>query len=175
MITENNYKLDVVITHDHDSEEEEQPLMLYADVYDHDYYDEGLSLEMKMEETNNKKERTTLADLFSADSEELDNIININQLKKKRLINIVNNMKDDADDHVIDKMMTLKSSKKSGHSFAKLHKARPPIHKLHRLMRRMMKRKIHPAELGGLNNQFPTNYCKVAAADITESVSLLSS
>ncbi|KAL8062956.1 hypothetical protein ABFX02_02G179900 [Erythranthe guttata] len=172
MITENNnYKLDVVITHD--SEEEEQPL-LYA-VYDHhDYCDEGL-LEMKMEESQphdlhtNKKERTTLADLFSADSE-LDNIININinELKKKRLqaATIVNNMKE-ADDHVIDKMM---SNIDLPFANYKLDKARP-IHKLHRLMRRMMKRKIHPAEIngGGL-----TNYSKLAA-DFTESASLLSS
>ncbi|KAL7158966.1 hypothetical protein ABFS83_02G178300 [Erythranthe nasuta] len=172
IITENDYKSD---EESEDEEEEEQPL-LYA-VYDHHDYYEGL-MEMKMEEQaardlyTNKKERTTLADLFSADSE-LDNIINLNisELKKKRLAATINvkNMKE-ADDHVIDKMMTtLKSSKKSGHSFPNLDKARP-IHKLHRLMRRMMKRKIHPAEInGGL-----TNYSKLAA-DFTESASLLSS
>ncbi|KAI3444370.1 hypothetical protein Pfo_001035 [Paulownia fortunei] len=145
-----------------DDDDEVNPLV-YA-VYAHDY--EGL-LEMKMEGNrvsskdefefdamikNAKKERTTLAELFSADSEEL---------QKKQPINKGEIIKE-------------KSNYKQRLSFAKklIGQDARPIHKLHRLMRRMLKRKIHP-DLG-LNKHNPINSKVVAKkCDTSESASLL--
>ncbi|KAI3449300.1 hypothetical protein Pfo_005965 [Paulownia fortunei] len=127
-----------------ENEEEVNPLVFAS--YAHDF--EGL-MGMKMERSNNreefefeyvmmekrKKERITLADLFSADSEEL---------QKKQPIN---------KGEIIKEKAAKCSSSKHGVSFGKklvVEDARP-IHKLHQLLRRMLKRKIHP-DLAPLNS-----------------------
>ncbi|KAL7232957.1 hypothetical protein ACSBR1_016749 [Camellia fascicularis] len=90
--------------------------------------------ELEDEKRNKKRERTTLADLFSADSDDLKNA-------KRDRSKIKPESKKKADDDV--------HGKKKGLSFAKKliprvgHDTRP-IKKLHQLMRRMLKRKIHP-------------------------------
>ncbi|XP_073148115.1 protein TILLER ANGLE CONTROL 1 [Henckelia pumila] len=169
-----------VLEDDEDEEEESNPLV-YA-VYAHDYkallqqYDPAADyikmngnkdfehVMMMMEENDRdvdmKKDRITLADLFSADNWDADYDDQKKQSKKK-----------------LHELMEEKaSSKKHGRlAFAKKlllagdSKDARPIHKLHRLVRRMLKRKIHP-ELG-LVNKLEVNESNIPKAN--ESVPLL--
>lgn len=174
----------------YDEEEDSNPLV-YA-VYAHEYeallqqYDPAADY-IKMNGTNDfdhvmmvmkendrdvdvdmKKERITLADLFSADHwDAYDDELQKKQNKKK----LQELMKEKA------------SSKKHGHgrlAFAKKlllaggtgdSKDARPIHKLHRLVRRMLKRKIHP-ELGLLDKEVNESNIKYIPK-VNESVPLL--
>ncbi|PIN05999.1 hypothetical protein CDL12_21459 [Handroanthus impetiginosus] len=154
-----------------DEEEEVNPLMYAA--YAHDY---GELLEMKMEEKrvtlkdkyefdemmNPKKVRTTLAELFSADSEEMQNK---KKKKKKQPINKGQIIKE-------------KSNYKHGLSLAKklinIGDDARPVHKLHRLVRRMLQRKIHPdLGLNYKHNQINSKVVVQKCETSCESASLL--
>lgn len=176
----------------YEEEEEEEANPLVYEAYAHDYeallqqydpaadyiningnknFDHVLMLTKENDpvvDVDMKKERITLADLFSADHWEADDdLLQKNQNKKK----LQELMKEDA------------SSKKHGHgrlAFAKKlllaggagnSKDARPIHKLHRLVRRMLKRKIHP-ELGLLNKEVNESNIKYIPK-VNESVPLL--
>ncbi|XP_073024746.1 protein TILLER ANGLE CONTROL 1-like isoform X1 [Primulina eburnea] len=174
----------------YDEEEEANP-QVYA-VYAHDYealiqqYDPASDyikmngnkdfdqVVMVMKENDRdvdvdmKKERITLADLFSADHWDADDDKLQKKKNKKKLQEL---MKEKA------------SSKKHGYgrlAFAKKlllaggtgdSKNARPIHKLHRLVRRMLKRKIHP-ELGLLDKEVNESNIKYIPK-VNESVPLL--
>lgn len=176
----------------YEEEEEEEANPLVYEAYAHDYeallqqydpaadyiningnknFDHVLMLTKENDpvvDVDMKKERITLADLFSSDHWEADDdLLQKNQNKKK----LQELMKEDA------------SSKKHGHgrlAFAKKlllaggagdSKDARPIHKLHRLVRRMLKRKIHP-ELGLLNKEVNESNIKYIPK-VNESVPLL--
>ncbi|KAK4411543.1 hypothetical protein Sango_0227300 [Sesamum angolense] len=149
-----DYHITSDYSEDEDEDQEEVNPLVYAaynnnyvhddddDDDDHDY--EGLMETINPTTTTTvspkdemKKERITLAELFYADSEE-------DQLQKKR--QVATSHKPAAQISIKDKSSS-SYSYKHGLSFAKKligdQDARP-IHKLHRLIGRMLKRKIHP-------------------------------
>lgn len=117
---------------------------------DEEYLDEYMAAMMNMKmKSSSKRERTTLAELFSADSDDYysDEII---KMQKKQ-----------AQEEMAMKQKA--SGGKNGKlSFAKKiigdQDARPAIHKLNRLMRRMLKRKIHPSDMEGVNVAHPADH-----------------
>ncbi|KAG8391975.1 hypothetical protein BUALT_Bualt01G0243300 [Buddleja alternifolia] len=178
---EESEKEQLAIENATDSEEEEEeaedgeenPLIYAAYKHDYDYDYEDL-LEMKMEEDdrkrvsgkhdefefefeNTKKGRTTLAELFSADSE-------LDQVQKDGDEAI--NKEGGAEMMIKDKSKLSFAKKLIGEDHAR------PIHKLNRLIRRMLKRKIHPDI--GLNKHNSINSKVVATKyENSESASLL--
>lgn len=107
-----------------------------------------------------KKERITLAELFSADSE-------MKLLQKKKL-------GDQKLGEVVMNKDNKHNSNKHGFSFAKKligDKDARPIQKLHRLMRMMLKRKIHPDEV--VNKQNGGKSSNICSQTSTETASLL--
>ncbi|OMP08641.1 hypothetical protein COLO4_06259 [Corchorus olitorius] len=114
------------------------------------------------------RRRTTLADLFSEDSD----------IKKKP--------SDTLEFNSINSCKKPSLRTKNGLSFAKklipqVGEDSRPMKKLHQMMRRMLKRKIHP-ELEGKSNKFEGQLAKSSLKDVlsaskkyeaTESVSLL--
>ncbi|PIN13337.1 hypothetical protein CDL12_14042 [Handroanthus impetiginosus] len=147
---------EVEVNDEREVEEEANPLDVYAAAYAHEFErlvegrkrvaDEESEFEFKFEfeyvllEKTTKKARTTLADLFSADAEELQKkqeeeeepISKLGETTKEKLPN--------------------NYCKQQGFSFGKklmVDEARP-IHKLHQLVRRMLKRKIHPDDHASL-------------------------
>ncbi|KAH6755134.1 hypothetical protein C2S53_017739 [Perilla frutescens var. hirtella] len=93
-----------------------------------------------------KQERTTLADLFSADSDQ-DHHHLIMKKQPKPVNNSNNNNK-------VNPSELLKDKSNRKHSLSKLITAKDarPIHKFNQLMRRMLKRKIHP-DVGPINSK----------------------
>ncbi|KAL0379358.1 UNVERIFIED_CONTAM: hypothetical protein Sangu_0000100, partial [Sesamum angustifolium] len=145
-----DYHITSDYSEDEDEDQEEVNPLVYA-AYNNNYDDdddddyEGLMETINPTTTTTvspkdemKKERITLAELFYADSEE-------DQLQKKR--QVATSHKPAAQISIKDKSSSSSYSYKHGLSFAKKligdQDARP-IHKLHRLIGRMLKRKIHP-------------------------------
>ncbi|CAA2982585.1 Hypothetical predicted protein [Olea europaea subsp. europaea] len=157
-----------------DEEEQELNPLMHA-AYAHDFEDSICDNTAKgtiasdCDIKNMKKERITLADLFYADSDEQEK-------HKKNKGNII-------DPDFNKKLSAAEANYKRGLSFAKKLVPRVgedsrPIKKLHHMMTKMLKRKIHP-DIGvkiNKDNEHNTKP-KVASEDrkIFESISLLQS
>ncbi|KAL3624382.1 hypothetical protein CASFOL_031050 [Castilleja foliolosa] len=129
-----------------EKEEEEETFVFEAN------YEQESEFDYVMME---KKERITLADLFSADHVHDD----YNEKHKNKPINNINNNNNNN--------VSMKKSGKMGkekaifkHGFGSYTKARP-IHKLNQIVRRMMRRKIHPDQLSSY--KIPVKKCENAS------------
>ncbi|WCJ22478.1 Protein TILLER ANGLE CONTROL 1 [Euphorbia peplus] len=148
-------------------EEEENPLIFTRFEHTFDKFDEKMGSNSNGEDDDlpreEKGERITLAELFMADSE----------MKKEQLefVEIV--------DQITNKKIAKKPSK-NGLSFAKkliphVGEDSRPIKKIHQLMKRMLKRKIHP-DVEGKGNQSKVETSQASFTkgnELIEAVSLL--
>ncbi|KAJ8534829.1 hypothetical protein K7X08_016557 [Anisodus acutangulus] len=136
--------------------EELYPL-IYANIGDHEVINDGSIIESNnnLSESNikmMKKERITLADLFSADS---DHHHKADRPRKS------------TESEIFIKKLNLSSQVKNGLSFAKKLiprvKDEPrPIQKLQKLMTKVLKRKVHP----DIETKFGKNNSQVKAASL---------
>ncbi|XP_065860092.1 protein TILLER ANGLE CONTROL 1 [Euphorbia lathyris] len=148
---------------DEDEEEEENPLIYTRFQHNFDKSDEKMGINSSGEECDverkEKGERITLAELFMADSE----------MKKEELAFV----------EIIETTKKLaKKPPKNGLSFAKkfiphVGEDSRPIKKIHQLMKRMLKRKIHPEVEGKDNPRETTQVSFSKGNEISESVFLL--
>ncbi|XP_019186024.1 PREDICTED: uncharacterized protein LOC109180773 [Ipomoea nil] len=159
--SDNNGDSDDGITTTYEEEEDEEkeelnPLMFNAAIFS---CDDNQMVSLGVSDSGNKKrERITLADLFSADT-------NSSSGGQQDVILVKSSA---AGDHATAKPPPLPASSlptKTGLSFAKKiipklvgdRRPRRPINQLHQLMTRMLRRKIHPEMEGKKSQTKPTS------------------